>query len=150
MNYISSPVHRIVRMGFLLLRTSARAISAAAIAPAMILTGCVANFSPSASSSPASPAKTTITISPQYPTVPINGSITLTATVTNSNSPPVWQIVSNPTTGVAGTLSSTSGYTVTYTAPPTTPVYGPLGVTDYDAQSTIVVTATPSTNFGGE
>ena len=116
----------------------------------MILTGCAVNSSPSASPSSASPEKATVTISPQNSAVPIGGSITLTATVTNSNSPPTWQIVSSPTTGSAGTLSSTVGYTVTYTAPLTTPIYGPLGITDYGAQSEIAITATPSTNFAGE
>ena len=150
MNHVSSPTYRIARMCFLLLRTPARAISAAAIAPAMILTGCTGIFNPSASNSSASPAKATVTISPQNSAVPISDSITLTATVINSNSPPTWQIISNPKTGGAGTLSSTSGYTVTYTAPPTPPTYGPLGITDYGLQSEIAVTATPSTNFGGE
>lgn len=39
---------------------------------------------------------------------------------------------------------------MTYTAPSTTPIYGPLGITDYSAQSSIVITATPSSNFAGE
>jgi hypothetical protein len=67
----------------------------------------------------------------------------------NDNNPPNWQITSKPTTGGIGTLSSASGFTVTYTAPPTAPIYGPLGVTDFSVQSTIVVTATPATeNYG--
>ena len=148
MNHISSPIRRNVRTGFLSLRISVRAISAAT-ALALILTGCVGNFNPSVPSSSATPATATVSISPQNPSVPINGSITFTATVTSSNSPPKWQIVSHPTSGDAGTLSSTSGYIVTYTAPPTTPLYGPSGVTDYEVQSTIVITAMPSTNFGG-
>ncbi len=149
MNHISSPVRRIARMGLLSLRISVRATSAVAIAPTLILTGCIGNLNPSGPSSPVSPAPATVSISPQNPSVPINGSITFTATVTNSNSPPTWQILSIPTSGSAGTLSNTSGYTVTYTAPPTTPLYGPSGVTDYSSQSTIVITAMPSTNFGG-
>ena len=151
-NRISS---RDVRIGFQLLRSSARVIPAVAIVPTLILTSCIGGgrgggFGPSSPGSSGSSGTQQILISPEYPAVPINGSIILAATVADSpgsTAPAIWQIVSHPTTGSIGTLSSAIGPTVTYTAPPTTPIYGPFGVTDLSIQSTVTITAEPE--YGG-
>jgi len=60
-----------------------------------------------------------ISISPQPASVPVNGTVTFTATTAVSGSTVTWAIVC----GVPGTLSSTTGNTVTYTAPAQSPIY---------------------------
>ena len=60
-----------------------------------------------------------ISISPQPASVPVNGTVTFTATTAVSGSTVTWAIVC----GVPGTLSSTTGNTITYTAPAQSPIY---------------------------
>ena len=65
------------------------------------------------------PAGQMISISPQPASVPVNSTVTFTATTAESSSSVSWAIVC----GVPGTLSSTTGNTVTYTAPAQSPIY---------------------------
>jgi hypothetical protein len=65
------------------------------------------------------PAGVSITISPKPASVPVNGTVVFTATTTESGAVS-WSLYCG---AVGGTLSSTTGTTVTYTAPATPPIY---------------------------
>jgi hypothetical protein len=67
------------------------------------------------------PFGTVISISPQPASVPVNGSVVFTATSIESGSIS-WTIHCGSSLGT-GTLSATTGNTVTYTAPAQSPIY---------------------------
>lgn len=77
------------------------------------------------SSTGALPAGEWISISPQPASVPVNGTVTFTATTFEPDSTVTWSVLDDECGGVAGTLSSTTGNTVAYTAPATPPIYNP-------------------------
>lgn len=115
-----------------------RALKAiAALAMALSLAGC-GGHGGSTSSGP-----TTITLSPRPASVPVNGTVTFTATATNAGSAPIWFLGpdAQPPGVNIGTLSSGAGTTVTYTAPPAPPVFGPAGQGGSSVQGVVIVTA---------
>ena len=58
-----------------------------------------------------------ISISPHPVSVPVNGTVIFTATTLEPNQPVTWSLYGDDCGGVGGTLSSTTGTTITYTAP---------------------------------
>jgi hypothetical protein len=121
----------------------------ATLAMALSLAGCLGHGSSTTSTGP-----TTITLSPQPASVPVNGTLTFTATATNAGSGPIWFLDPGiPGTGTnIGTLSSGNGTTVTYTAPPVPPVFGPTGDGNSSGQGVVMVVAGvlgPNGNLNG-
>ena len=64
-----------------------------------------------------------ISISPQPVSVPVYGTVIFTATTLEPNQPVTWSLNGDDCGGVGGTLSSTTGTTITYIAPATPPIY---------------------------
>jgi len=89
---------------------------------------------------------TTLSVSGAPGGIPVNTSVTFTAVVTNATLGPVWTLGPQGFTDI-GTLSSQSGTVVTYTAPPTPPVYGPLGQPGSSNQGIVTLTVSAS-DFG--
>jgi len=69
-----------------------------------------------------------ISISPQVAAIPVNGTQTFTATVTNDSYTPQWTIMGSAADSPVGTLTpqSGTGSTITYTAPAVPPLYGTI------------------------
>jgi hypothetical protein len=72
-----------------------------------------------------SPLYLAVTINPRPVSLPANGTATFTATVSNDLSLPQWSLLDASDTPAAGTLTSVSGssISISYTAPPTPPIY---------------------------
>jgi hypothetical protein len=100
------------------------------------LTGCgnAPNFSLGADS--------TISISPLPASVPVNGTVTFTATTANITPPLSWSLLEP---GVGGTLSGATGNSVTYTAPATPPIYA----TSPSLEGMVTLEASAGASAGG-
>jgi hypothetical protein len=109
------------------------------LAAALSLTAC-GGHGDATSSGP-----TTITLSPQPASVPVNGTVTFTATAANAGSGPIWFLAPGGQGGAPGTdigtLNSGNDGTATYTAPPAPPVFGPEGQGKSSVQGVVMVTA---------
>ncbi len=90
----------------------------------------------------------TVAVSPRIATIPVNGTQTFTATVTNAPPAPTWSVLFGG--GVPSTDSGYSGSFVTatetsttgvYTAPASPPIYTTVPFTD-QSQGTVTVLAT--------
>lgn len=89
--------------------------------PLIALTACGGGIGPVLGP----PPTYTLTVSPQPASIPVNGTVTFTATTNAPNPFIVWGIVGQadyPTVNM-GSPESQSGMTYTYTAPPTPPIY---------------------------
>jgi hypothetical protein len=83
------------------------------------LTNCMGKTTPA--NTPGEAA--TISVSPQPISIAAGATVTFTATTTNASGyMPTWEL-SAPAASSVGTLSATSGNTITYTAPSTPPIY---------------------------
>ena len=82
----------------------------------------------------------TISVSPHITSIPVNTSMTFTATVTNAPSSSVeWTLYSYASANL-GSPSTESGATFVYTAPPTPPIYTGAGM-DANTQGTVTLLA---------
>jgi hypothetical protein len=93
----------------------------------------------------------TVTISPTVQSVPVNAAQIFNATAINAPDYPVW-LFQNVTAGSpnAGAISTvtTDAPTMTYTAPPTPPIYNPAQVTAGAVQGSVTVIAFVNNNPG--
>jgi hypothetical protein len=105
------------------------------LASILFLAGCGA-------ASPNNSSNATITISPQPASVPVGGMVTFEATSSNVTPPLTWYLGAP----ASGTLSSTTGATVTYTAPATPPAV--TGIGDCGLQGVVVLGATGEATGG--
>lgn len=89
----------------------------------------------------------TISVSPRLISIPAGTTQTFTATTTNSGGVPVsWTLTtSGAAPGATGSLSATTGDTITYTAPSTPPIYS--GSPSAEPQGNVLLSAsvTPPT-----
>jgi hypothetical protein len=79
----------------------------------------------------------TLSVSPQTLSIPASSTQIFTATTTNSGSAPVtWTLITPGAAGSTGSLSATTGNTITYTAPSVPPVYSgsPSNIIQGDVQ----------------
>ena len=82
----------------------------------------------------------TISVSPHITSIPVNTSMTFTATVTNAPSSSVeWTLYSYASANL-GSPTTESGATFVYTAPPTPPIYTGAGM-DANTQGTVTLLA---------
>jgi hypothetical protein len=90
---------------------------------------------------------TTLTVSPQPGAIPVNGSVTFSAVATNATIGPVWTLGPALFGGNGlGTLSSSTGSTVTYSAPASPPIYGPLNQPGSSVQGVVTLSISASDN----
>jgi hypothetical protein len=110
------------------------AIALLQLSSVFYLTNCMGHSSSASNGNdPALPA--TITISPQPVSIAAGATVTFTAYTTNASGyTPIWAL--NVEDGSAGTLSTVGGTTVTYTAPPTPPIY----TSSFTPQGTVTLT----------
>lgn len=94
----------------------------------------------------------TIAVSPMPASVAAGAGQTFTATTTNAGGAPVtWSLgttgASSP--GAVGTLSATSGDTITYTAPSTPPIYSGTLLLETQGEVLLTATVTPTNGYLG-
>ncbi len=108
------------------MRTRSMIVSSAAVASILVLGGCSNKVS-------GSPVYLGVTIAPRPASVAAGAIMIFTGTVSNNLSLPQWSILDASNAGNPGTLTSISGSpnSITYTAPPTPPIYTvtPTGIT---------------------
>jgi hypothetical protein len=90
-------------------------------------------------------ANITISVAPQIASVPVNGTVTFTSTVANTQSTPVWTLMDTyaGSSGNPGSLSTYSGPTAVYTAPAMPPIYS----NSYYANGTVTLEASVASSF---
>ena len=107
------------------------------------LTGCFGgiNVGFPTTFSPVTQTVATVSVSPMPASIAAGTTQTFTATTTNSGGvPTTWSLIASGTSpGALGTLSATSGDTITYTAPSTPPIY-PVAMVG-QPQGTVILTA---------
>jgi hypothetical protein len=88
----------------------------------------------------------TISVSPHITSIPVNTSVTFTATTTNEPNNPSWDLGSFAYTNV-GTPTNGIGPTYTYTAPATPPIYS--GAASFNVPGTVTLQASIGTGENG-
>ena len=113
------------------------------LTPTLFLTGCGGGSSMTGTNTSA----TTITVSPEIASIPVNGTQLFSATTNAPSNTIVWSIVYPAPQGVAeaGTLTlQSSPATVLYTAPPTPPVLS------YSVPGAVLLRATVNSNISDD
>jgi hypothetical protein len=83
----------------------------------------------------------TISVSPHIASIPVNTSMTFTATVTNAPATSVlWNLDSSAYANEGSPMNQSGGATFVYTAPPTPPIYTGPGIAN--TQGTVTLSAT--------
>jgi hypothetical protein len=80
----------------------------------------------SGSSSQFSYENVTLSVSPQVTSVPVNSTVTFTATTTNEPNDPEWILLGYAYANLGSPSVSLGSPTFVYTAPPTPPIYTPM------------------------
>jgi hypothetical protein len=90
----------------------------------------------------------TVALSPAVPSVAVNGTQTFNASATNTPDVVVWVLQNSAATPNAGSIATatTDAPTMTYTAPPTPPIYNATGLANGAVQGSVTVTAFVSNN----
>src|SRR5580698_2069776 len=121
-----------------LMNTRFRILCSAAIASAFALNACNNTIA-------GDPIYIGVSISPRPVSIPVGGTMTFTATISNNLSVPQWSLLDAAEASNPGTLTPVSGSPneILYTAPPTPPIYTqtPTGVTQ--GIVTLDLTTTP-------
>ncbi len=69
----------------------------------------------------------TLTVSPQVTSIPVNATVTFTATTTNEPNDPEWILLGYDYANLGSPSVSLGSPTFVYTAPPTPPIYSSVG-----------------------
>ena len=93
----------------------------------------------------------TITISPQVISIPVNGTQSFTATVTNAQPLAVWLVTGSGISSPVGSFATatTDAPTGTYTAPAAPPIYSATQVASGAVQGSVTLSASTNNSPGG-
>jgi hypothetical protein len=124
-------------------RSTPPAITAFLSALAIILCGSCGG---GGSSAPKTYPNAAISISPQTVSIPVNDTQTFTANVANDSYTPTWLLKGSDVSSSTGAINTTSGPTITYTAPAAPPLYGSVATSAGVVQGTVTILAEVTTN----